>query len=61
MLLRFCLTLLALLGLSGASALADGADRAPGDVALLRPAELRSVGGELATQFAIDLQRGVVG
>lgn len=53
MLLRFCLTLLALLGLSGASALADGADRAPGDVALLRPAELRSVGGELATQFAI--------
>ena len=53
MLLRFCLTLLALLGLSGASALADGADRAPGDVALLRPAELRSVGGELATQFVI--------
>jgi FtsP/CotA-like multicopper oxidase with cupredoxin domain len=45
---------LGLLTLSAASAaVAAAGDRAPGDVALLRPPEIRSVNGELTTQFAI--------
>jgi FtsP/CotA-like multicopper oxidase with cupredoxin domain len=42
-------TTLLLLAMAGATA----PERAPGDVALLRPAEIRSVNGELATRFEL--------
>lgn len=46
-------SLLALVGAVVSAAPAGALDRAPGEVAVLRPAELRAVDGELATRFEL--------
>jgi FtsP/CotA-like multicopper oxidase with cupredoxin domain len=46
-------TLLAVVEPGAAAAVAAVSERAPGDVALLRPPEIRSVGGELATRLEL--------